>query len=173
GGRWPLLPLRVPPVGVAGEARAVEHRHVPRERLVPGIDVAHVVDAAVQALLLPDEARVHVCDRAVTIVHIRQWRALERVAVLTRTRSRGHGPRRIPTRRLSRGRQPRTALARATAAPARVVPTARRARESAGREPLALARRPVQVRPIALLARVDGPVTTEPRALDGRRAEHG
>src|SRR5439155_1309013 len=100
-----LAHVRYPPVGVAGEAHAVEHRHVPGERVGPRVQVVLVVDRPVVRELLPHEPGGHVRDRPVSVVDVRERGSLPEVAVLTRAGTRDDAPVGVPTRRLPGRRQ--------------------------------------------------------------------
>src|SRR6266481_5572841 len=100
-----------PPVRVPGEAHRVECRGVPGERLVPRVGVAHVVGGAVAALFLPHKAGVVIGDRSVPVVRVRERRAGLDIAIVTRARTRDHGPAAVPAGRLA-GRRLRTCRAR-------------------------------------------------------------
>src|SRR5947208_16031348 len=68
----------------------------------PCVAVAHVVDRAVPAELLPHEPGVVVGHRPVPVVRVGEWRALSEITVLTGARARDHVPAAIPAGHLPR-----------------------------------------------------------------------
>src|SRR5205814_8418452 len=97
-----LLHVRHPPVGVAREARAVESRDMLGEGVRPGIGIAHIVDRAIHAELLPHQAGIVVGDRPIPIVRVAERCPLLEVTILTRARTRNHVPAAVPAGRLPR-----------------------------------------------------------------------
>src|SRR5438552_2968596 len=103
--------VRQPPIVVAGEVHGVERRHVPPERVGPGVQVVLVVDRPVVRELLPHEPGVHVRDRPVPVVGVGERGALAELAVLPRAGARDGVPITVPTRRLPGRRQRATTSA--------------------------------------------------------------
>src|SRR5207245_8353475 len=81
------------------------------EGVRPGIGIAHIVDRAIHAELLPHEPGVVVGHRSVPIVRVAERCPLLEVTILTRARTRNHVPAAVPA-----GRQPRRTRLSSTAA---------------------------------------------------------
>src|SRR2546427_7842669 len=84
----------------------------PPERVGPGVQVVLVVDRPVVRELLPHEPGIHVRDRPVPVVGVRERRALPELAVLPRAGARDGVPVAVPAIRLPRRRPRATAESR-------------------------------------------------------------